>query len=132
MKKRAVIGVINYNNKILVGKKKSTSKKFLAGKWHIPGENVEANESNEQALIRGIKEEAGIEIIVGRYLGSSITTTGKEASWYECFSNTNNVKAGSDLEDIKWVLKEEILNFLGQQSINFWPKQIQDYFLKKQ
>lgn len=76
--KRAVTGIVNYNNMVLIGKKDPNREGFLKGKWHIPGETIEGEESDESALIRGIKEEAGIEIIVGKFLASHKTPTNTE------------------------------------------------------
>ena len=49
---RALIAIVNFDGKILVGKKKSSSPKFLAGEWHIPVETAEAEETDEEVLIR--------------------------------------------------------------------------------
>ncbi|MBS3092735.1 NUDIX domain-containing protein [Candidatus Pacearchaeota archaeon] len=126
--KRAVVAIVNYNDKVLLGKKRSDSSKFLAGKWHIPGENVEGNETDAEALIRGIREEAGIEIKIGQYLGDSLTPTShKKARWYECFASSDVVVPGSDLEDLKWVSKREVIE-ICKERIPFWPKKAIDYF----
>jgi ADP-ribose pyrophosphatase YjhB (NUDIX family) len=126
----AVIAIINYQNKILIGKKKSDSKKFLAGEWHIPGETVKDNETDEQALIRGAKEETGLDIIVGRYVSSHLTPTSKkDARWYECFAKTDNAVPGSDLEELKWVPKEYVLFACSVKATSLWTKEVMDYFL---
>lgn len=125
----AVIAVINYQNKILIGKKKTSSKKFLRGEWHIPGETIEKGESDREALVRGMREEAGIEIKVGRYIGYHITPSSKkEARWYECFSETEKVVPGGDLEDLKWISKKDVLNFCRSKVNNLWPKEVKEYF----
>lgn len=126
----AVSGIVNYNGKILLGKKRSDSLKFLAGKWHIPGEMIENNESDEEALKRGFLQEANLEIIVGKYLCSSITPTIKDKiNWYECFSKTNKVISGSDLEEVKWVLKKDVLKSCNENAVELWPQEIKDYFI---
>ena len=129
MKKHAVIAIINYHGLILLGKKKSSSKKALAGKWHVPGGNVEEGEIDEEALIREMKEETSLDIIVNKYIGSSVTPTRKEARWYECFADTNLVQCGDDLEEIKWVTYHEVLNYCGQRAINNWSQEVIDYFI---
>ena len=129
MSSHAVIAIVNFEGKILLGKKKTSSPKFLAGEWHIPGETVEFGESDSEALIRGIKEEANISVKVGRYVGSSITPTSKKlANWYECFAETDKFIAGSDLEEIKWVSRKDVLDLISPRVSENWPMKILDYF----
>ncbi|MFA5856492.1 MAG: NUDIX domain-containing protein [Candidatus Pacearchaeota archaeon] len=129
MKQISVVAIVNYDDKILLGKKRKDSCKFLSGEWHIPGETVENDESDQEALIRGIKEEAGLVIIVGRYLGSNINPINqKEVKWYECFSTTDKVIAGSDLEDVKWIPRNKVIEYCSYRVIELFPKEIQDYF----
>lgn len=130
--KRALIAIVNFGGKILIGKKRDDSSKFLAGEWHIPGETSELNESDEEVLIRGIKEEVGLNIRVGNYIASHITPTSKrEAKWYECFSETDKIIVDSDLEDAKFVERNEVLNVCGERVYSFWPDKIIKYFLRK-
>lgn len=125
----AVVAVINYNGKVLVGKKKSDSGKFLSGQWHIPGGAINEGESDKEALVREMKEETSLDIIVGRYLGSSVTpTSGSEARWYECFSQAEDAVPGSDLEKLAWIDKDEVLYLLSLQVISKWPGEIIRYF----
>ena len=132
MKRKAVIAIVNYEGKVLVGKKKKDSKGYLAGDWHILGGKVEEGETYRSALMRGIYEEAGINelnLIIGRYISSHISPTMKrEARWYECFSSTDRIVAGSDLEDVIWVDKKEVINKCSEKSVELWPKEIKDYF----
>ena len=96
--------------------------------WHIPGETVEEGESDERALIRGMKEETGLDIKVCRYICSSITPTSrKDARWYECSSETDNAKPRSDLEELKWVPKKEVLSLCRNEN-GLLPPEIFHYF----
>jgi len=125
----AVSGIVNYNGKILIGKKRSDSEKFLAGCWHIPGETIEKNESDETALKRGFMQEANLEIKVGKYICSSLTPTSKkEIKWYECFSETDKVIPGSDLEYVEWVLKKDVVYYCDKKAVSLWPQEIKNYF----
>jgi 8-oxo-dGTP diphosphatase len=42
-----------------------TRPEWAAGRWEFPGGKVEPGESEEQALTREIREELGVEIVVG-------------------------------------------------------------------
>jgi ADP-ribose pyrophosphatase YjhB (NUDIX family) len=127
--KDGVVAIVNHNGNILLGKKRSDSPKFLAGMWHVPGEGIEFGEDDKTALIRGIKEEAGIGIYVRDYIGSSLSHSNRNLRWYECFAQTDKIIAGSDLEDIQWVSKNTVFNFLDFEVKRFWSREIINYFV---
>jgi ADP-ribose pyrophosphatase YjhB (NUDIX family) len=65
---RPVLGaaavVIHDGRVVLIRRAKAPS----AGEWSIPGGAVELGESVEEALRREVREETGLEIVVGRFL----------------------------------------------------------------
>lgn len=131
MKKRAVAAiVVNKHNEILLVKKNENSDGLLKGKWHIPGETIEPHESDISGLLRGIWEEAGIEIEVWGYLAYGITPNCTLVVWYECATLLPRpiLRPGSDISDAKWVAKSEIKNFCDSVVISLWPEEIKDYF----
>lgn len=128
MAKRAVAAIVHYNNSILIGKKKESNGKYLSGKWHIPGETLRKGETDISALVRGMKEEAGIDIQVVKYLASHQTPSHTVVNWYECIPKTIDITAGSDLSELKWVPKKEVINMCADEAISFWPKEVRDYF----
>src|SRR5690348_7019902 len=55
--------IINDKNEVLLAERPKG--KRLPGKWEFPGGKVESHESPEQALVRELHEELGIEVKAG-------------------------------------------------------------------
>lgn len=125
--RKAVVALIEKDGLILVGKKNTSSKKVLAGKWHIPGETVEGNETDYQALERGMLEEARIIVSPNKLIGTHTTGHGTRVNWYSCTTDTFDVVAGSDLEDIQWVPREKVKDLCTEEVFGFWPREVQEY-----
>jgi 8-oxo-dGTP diphosphatase len=56
----AAVALIDPENRVLIAQRPDG--KSMAGLWEFPGGKVEANETPEDALIREIREELGIEL----------------------------------------------------------------------
>ena len=63
-----------------------------------------------------MKEEIEINIKVGKYLGLYITSNSKKVTkWFECFSETDEAKPTSDLDEIRWIPKKEAMIFINKK-----------------
>ena len=63
MKKIEVVTAIIINDgKILCVQRGPAKVEYISKKWEFPGGKVEAGETQQQAIIREIKEELGIKI----------------------------------------------------------------------
>ena len=68
---KATAGIIqNKDNKVLITRRKKG--KHLEGYWEFAGGKIEGNETAEECLIREIKEELNIEILVNKHLANSV------------------------------------------------------------
>ena len=124
----AVVAIIEYNGLILVGKK-IKAKHFLSGAWHIPGGKVEQGETEEEALIREMKEEAGINIQVDKFIDERfIPEANVRVRWYLCFPLTKKIRAGDDLVEVKFVPKKDILTLCDPKAVFLWPPKVTEYF----
>lgn len=66
---RVTAAVIEKEGSILIAKRKKDDKLFNL--WEFPGGKIEEGESPEECLKREIREELGVIISVGEYIGSS-------------------------------------------------------------
>ena len=63
MSLKVVCGILIWNDKVLIGKRKLTNE-HLPGKWEFPGGKMEEGETYDETIIREFKEELDIDISV--------------------------------------------------------------------
>lgn len=66
-----VIGIINKDNKLLMIKRVKSEGDLI---WSFPGGKVEPSETKEEACIREVYEETGINVSIVKKIGSRIRT----------------------------------------------------------
>ena len=115
--KRPVVGVgavILDDDRILLEKRKNMPSK---GKWSIPGGLVELGERIEEAIIREVKEETGLEVYEPRLLDVvDYVSFGERGAVmyhyvivdYLVAVKSGKPKAASDAEALKWVPFNEV------------------------
>jgi 8-oxo-dGTP diphosphatase len=78
-----------------------------AGLWSLPGGRIEAGETDEEAVIREIREETGLIVVPGRLVGS-VQRSGADGSVlvirdYEAEITEGTLAAADDAADARWV-----------------------------
>ncbi len=101
--------LVKKGNKILLVKRKKG--KSFAGYWGLPNGRVKLGERLEDAIKREVKEETNLRVkVLEPYL---ITQEFHDDHHHIviCFKAktiSRNLKAGSDVEEVRWFSKEEI------------------------
>ncbi len=81
--------------------------KQAAGKWEFPGGKPEQGESLQEALIREIKEELGVEIAVIRQFDRSTTGDIELVTFVAVLEGEKPTKS-TDHSELSWVKESEL------------------------
>jgi mutator protein MutT len=106
-------GVVLSDQRVLLIRR---GKQPLVGRWSIPGGTVESGETLEQALVREMAEETGLEVEPQELLTvfDWIEREGDRVVFhyviadYLCRCLSGTARAGSDALEVRWVGPEEL------------------------
>ncbi len=83
-----------------------------AGRWSLPGGRVEHGESDQQAVVREVREETGLRVIPGRLVGAVRRPgpggTVLDIRDYAAAVTGGDLSAGDDAADARWVVPGDI------------------------
>lgn len=126
----AASALIRRGNEILLIQRRYPPGK---GKWALPGGVVEQGESPEQAAVREIKEELGIEIQIKKLIGvynAAIRDGDLEYNYdIHCFEadyKDGDLKPSLEIMNYKWVESREDLADLMPKLTNTSRKALED------
>lgn len=71
------------------------------GMWSLPGGRVEPGETIEQAAAREVAEETGLEVAVGRRLGS-VVIGDYLVHDFAAVVTGGQLRAGDDADEVRW------------------------------
>ena len=92
----------------------------LKGEWSLPGGAVEVGESLEAALVREVREETCLDVVVGPVV-EVLDRIGRDATGrveyhfviidYLCRVSGGTATGGSDAEDVQWVRQSDLARY---------------------
>ncbi|KKS06721.1 hypothetical protein A3K01_01725 [candidate division WWE3 bacterium RIFOXYD1_FULL_43_17] len=126
--RRAVAGIVLFQNKVLIGKKVVKEGHFVSGGWHLPGGHIKENENDKDALIREFQEETQLKIrIIKKLCDSIVVETDTSLGWFICSTGTDKATPGDDLTQIDFVDKTEVATKCDSRVVRLWPPEVIDY-----
>lgn len=104
-----VAGVLHRDGLLLIGQRMSGDRHAL--KWEFPGGKVEAGETPKQALARELREELGIEAVVGQEIARYEQATRRRSPLLLLFHAVDSFVGeprGVTFEQIRWELPAKL------------------------
>jgi ADP-ribose pyrophosphatase YjhB (NUDIX family) len=136
--KTVVKALITHRGKILIGQKEDDPEHPIGGEWHFLGGHVEKGEQMEEAVRREVREETGLKGEVHQIVDVMTFDYSEESdkdavqTLYHFEADSDEAEALDDLQDVKWVKPEEILEELGEEEAKRVEKRPrQENFLEK-
>lgn len=108
--KDVVIGIVNKDGKILMIKRVKNEDNLI---WSFPGGKIENGETKEQACIREVFEETGINVKINKILGERIhPNTQVKLTYFLCdyLNGETTILDKSEILEIAYKSKEEFYN----------------------
>ena len=108
MRVRVVAAVLEEGGQFLAARRGPDQRH--PGQWELPGGKVEPGESDAQALSRELREELGVEVVVGAHLGTSVHDYPDlpiELVAYHCILYSGRPEALEHAE-LRWVAPDQL------------------------
>jgi len=110
MQNKIVIGIVTRGKQVLIVRRKQKERDLL---WQFPGGAIKNDETAENAIVRELKEETGINVLPIKYLGERIhPSTGKEINYWVCEFISGDLHISDvDLDEVAWVPIFRLLSY---------------------
>lgn len=114
-----VKAVITRDDEVLLGRKEQQDGHPISGQFHFLGGHVHHGEDLEDALVREVNEETGLDVvpeeIIDVHTFSWTVSDDRNALQvlYHCTAEPGDARAADDLSEVRWVHPEDVIGTLG-------------------
>ena len=125
-----VKGIVVYHRRVLLLKRARPSTDGL-GYWELPGGGLEYGETTNQALIRELKEETGLQIDVVKpaYTFTKIRSDYQTVGiGYLSITHSDKIVLSDEHTDYLWCEIEDLQNYLCEEIYNDIIFTINEYY----
>ena len=115
-----VKGIVKCNEKYLVVEKWYDDRIFEPYQWEFIDGVMSFSETPEKAVQRIVEEKTGLSVQVDKPLYTWGFTAGELCSFgiaFECLAQVQTVVLSEDLNDSKWVSKEELSEVITNKAV---------------
>ena len=117
----AVKGIVVHNNKVLI-LQRAENDDIGAGTWECVGGKIDFGETFEDALLREVKEEAGLTITMDKLLYATTFKTSVHRQIvilaYACTACDDMVMLSGEHQDYLWANQEQMIRLLSRPIID--------------
>lgn len=128
MDNKVVLGIVTIGNEILLVKRKPGEGALL---WQFPGGSIEDDESVEEAVVRELKEETGVDVKVLEIIGERVHPyTKKHMTYIACEYVGGELKVNDDdLEKAEWAKISELRSYFTTPLYERVGEYLQNYLI---
>ena len=123
-----VAGALIADRALLVAQRRRPSD--LAGLWELPGGKVAPGETEVTALARELREELGVEVVVGERIGVDVAISDAMVLRAYLVKQTGGVLTAIDHRALRWVDATELLDLPWVPADRAWLPELRDRLIR--
>jgi 8-oxo-dGTP diphosphatase len=123
-----VAGALIADRALLVAQRRRPSD--LAGLWELPGGKVAPGETEVTALARELREELGVEVVVGERIGVDVAISDAMVLRAYLVKQTGGVLTALDHRALRWVDATELLDLPWVPADRAWLPELRSRLVR--
>jgi 8-oxo-dGTP diphosphatase len=123
-----VAGALIADRALLVAQRRRPSD--LAGLWELPGGKVVPGETEITALARELREELGVEVVVGERIGVDVAISDAMVLRAYLVKQTGGVLTALDHRALRWVDATELFDLPWVPADRAWLPELRSHLVR--